>query len=504
MNEPVDICMLVEGTYPYIAGGVSSWIHSLITNLPEFTFSIVHIGTLPDEERVRRYELPANVIAVHELFLQDIPSIDRHRHSHSHPTSWDAIYSFHAALAQGKSSAVAETFDTIARLPHTGLTTRDLLFSYECWDLIGELYRAHAPDSPFRDFFWTFRATHLPLFRLIEASVPAARLFHAPSAGFAGLLGAITKTRCGAPFLLTEHGVYMHEREIEIAQAEWIPTHEQLSYRLDQQPGVFREWWTAMFRFMTRTAYDFADEIISVTTANQRYQIQDGADPRRMKVIPNGVDLRRFGNVRTSLTRQSREFTVGFVGRVVPIKDVKAFIRAIRIASGVIPGLRAFIVGPTDEDPDYYAECHRLTTMLGLDAVIRFTGRADAREYYRFIDVLVLTSISEAAPLVILEANCAGVPVIATDVGACRAMLFGETPTDQALGSSGLITTVSSPQETAAALIALSTDEERRQQLARTGQQRTRQFYDIDQIHTTYRHLYQHYLSCSITPLVGD
>jgi glycosyltransferase involved in cell wall biosynthesis len=223
-----------------------------------------------------------------------------------------------------------------------------------------------------------------------------------------------------------------------------------------------------------------------------------------MRVIPNGVDLERFGGVRTSLARQNREFTVGFIGRVVPIKDVKTFIRAIRIASDAIPGLRAFIVGPTDEDAEYYAECQRLTTMLGLDATVQFTGRADAREYYRFIDVLVLTSISEAAPLVILEANCAGVPVIATDVGACRAMLFGESAEDQALGSSGILTTVSSPQETAAALIALSSDEGHRQQLARTGQQRTRRFYNIDQVYATYRHLYEFYLTRGVTPLAGD
>ena len=29
-----DVCLVVEGTYPYVAGGVSSWLHALITNLP--------------------------------------------------------------------------------------------------------------------------------------------------------------------------------------------------------------------------------------------------------------------------------------------------------------------------------------------------------------------------------------------------------------------------------------------------------------------------------------
>src|SRR6476660_2974357 len=67
-----DVCMLVEGTYPYVSGGVSSWIHSLITNLPDFTFSLVHIGALPGAKRTLQYKLPANVIGVHDIFLHDM------------------------------------------------------------------------------------------------------------------------------------------------------------------------------------------------------------------------------------------------------------------------------------------------------------------------------------------------------------------------------------------------------------------------------------------------
>ncbi len=82
-------------------------------------------------------------------------------------------------------------------------------------------------------------------------------------------------------------------------------------------------------------------------------------------------------------------------------------------------------------------------------------------------------------------------------------MLVGETAEDQALGSSGILTTVSSPQETAAALIALAGDEHRRQQLAHAGQQRARRFYDNDHVYATYRHLYQHYLNRGTMPLAG-
>ncbi|MCA1724821.1 MAG: GT4 family glycosyltransferase PelF, partial [Thermomicrobia bacterium] len=294
--------------------------------------------------------------------------------------------------------------------------------------------------------------------------------------------------------LVTEHGIYTHEREIEIAHADWIPAQERADHRVDVEEDFFRVWWNNMFRFMTRVSYDVADEIISITQSNQRYQMQDGATPEKMSVIPNGVDVGRYRAVRASLARQGTAFAVGFVGRVVPIKDVKTFIRAIGIVREVIPDVTAAIVGPTEEDAAYYEECQQLVALLGLESAIQFTGRADVRDYYRQLDVVVLTSLSEAQPLVILEANCVGLPVVATDVGACRELVDGITPDDRALGPSGLLTAVGSPRETAAALIRLWRDEGLRQRMAAAGQQRVETFYGQERLYDTYRALYRRYL----------
>ena len=277
----------------------------------------------------------------------------------------------------------AAVFAHLAGQDPKGLTTADLFFSRESWDLLVARYEESCPEVPFVDFFWTFRATHAPLFRLLEAPLPPARIYHTPSTGFSGLLGAMGKLRSGAPLLVTEHGIYTHEREIEIAHADWIPEQVRADHRLETEEDFFRTWWNAMFRFMTRVSYDLADEIISITQSNQRYQINDGADPAKMRVIPNGVDVDRFRAVRSSLGRQSDVFSVGFVGRVVPIKDVKTFIRAINIVKGTIPAVTAAIVGPTEEDAEYFAECQQLVELLGLESVVRFTGRADVRDYYR-------------------------------------------------------------------------------------------------------------------------
>ena len=145
---------------------------------------------------------------------------------------------------------------------------------------------------------------------------------------------------------------------------------------------------------------------------------------------------------------------VGFVVRIVPIKDVKTFIRALN-GSETVPNLEVYLVGPTEEDTEYFQECKRLVEVLDLEFVAHFTGSADVRIYYSQLDVLVLTSLSEGQPLVVLEGNYAGIPVIATDVGACRELLMGISIEDRALGDSEMITPVASPNETARAIIRL-------------------------------------------------
>ena len=69
-REPeADICLILEGAYPFIAGGVSSWVHDLIKSQPQFTFHIVALSA-DDSEKQLRFELPPNVIRMTEIALQ--------------------------------------------------------------------------------------------------------------------------------------------------------------------------------------------------------------------------------------------------------------------------------------------------------------------------------------------------------------------------------------------------------------------------------------------------
>jgi glycosyltransferase involved in cell wall biosynthesis len=121
---------------------------------------------------------------------------------------------------------------------------------------------------------------------------------------------------------------------------------------------------------------------------------------------------------------------------------------------------------------------------------VEFTGRVDVKQIYPRIDVLVLTSISEGLPLVILEAAAAGVPVVATDVGACRELLDGRLPADRALGPSGLVTGLADPGATAQAILSLARDAGLRDEMGRAARARVRAYYQESDLIRSYREIY--------------
>jgi glycosyltransferase involved in cell wall biosynthesis len=179
---------------------------------------------------------------------------------------------------------------------------------------------------------------------------------------------------------------------------------------------------------------------------------------------------------------------------VVPIKDVKTFIRACGILRDSVPELRVFVMGPTEEDPDYFRECQEIVTLMGLDECLEFTGKVRLEDYLGRIHVMALTSISEAQPLVILEAGAAGIPSVTTDVGACREMIFGRSSEDPPLGPAGAVTSLSNPQETAEALHKLLTDSDYYASCCNAIKFRVEQFYNKVDLDRTYHELYQELL----------
>lgn len=479
-----DVTLILEGTYPYVAGGVSSWVHQILRAYPERTFALHHIGPHAGAYAKPLYELPDNVSELREAYCRGAERVRR---------GW--IPHLEARRPRDESRVLA----AIRRLHVDDVVDDELVDDLACGDLSvheflhgeatfrllrDELYERVSPGAPFIDFFWHFRAMHIPLLRLLAARCPEAAVYHAVSTGYAGLVGAIESWRTGRPLVITEHGIYAREREIELARATWI--------RDEQAPGVarpspLRRFWSHYFKMLSRIAYHRADRLVTLSEVNRSKQLADGADPAKTAVVPNGVDQERFRPAdRPTETRPMR---VGFVGRIVPIKDVITLIRACGMALDHVD-LEVWLIGPEDEDPLYARRCHRLVETMGLEEHIRFLGPQPMTEMYPQLDVVLLTSISEGQPLVILEAFAAGLPVVATDVGACRELIEGCDGADRALGPAGIVTRVANPTETAAALVVLAKQRDLRAAMGRAGRERVAARYRQTQVVARYDSLY--------------
>ncbi|MBF0431178.1 MAG: GT4 family glycosyltransferase PelF, partial [Fibrobacteria bacterium] len=251
--------------------------------------------------------------------------------------------------------------------------------------------------------------------------------------------------------------------------------------------------WIGLFSYTGKVSYEYADQIITLCESNRAVQLAEGADKQKTKIIPNGIFPERYEKTLSRFKEREKKppFIVGFVGRVVSIKDIKTFLRAVKIVYDKLPDIQVMIMGPTDEELDYYYECLELIDILEIKPIINFTGMVQLDDNYDKIDVLVLTSISEAQPLVILEANCIGIPVVATDVGACSELLNGGSEEDRNLGPSGIITGVANPRETAHGILALLQDLSLNYQYGQNGIKRVHKFYRQQDLLAEYNTLYE-------------
>lgn len=507
MNREHDVCLLLEGTYPFISGGVSTWLHRLISGLPELSFTAVCILPSSKEKWPLRYDIPDNFSDYKTIYLHDIPDVGFQLFPRKKLPGNDLIKQFHFNMHQDDYSDLGAVSDIFRGKTGRAPSLYELVHGKAAWSIFQDLYTATAPKDSFLDYFWTYRFTHLPMFKVLMQEVPKARVYHTISTGYAGLLGALASRRTRRPLLLTEHGIYVKERKIEISQAEWIYVAGRERMRVQKKLSAFQKMWIRIFESLGRITYQASSRIYTLYGGNRDLEIQEGAPPEKCEIIPNGIDVERFQNLKPPEypTPAQRDFVIGFVGRVVPIKDVKTFIRAIKIASmELTASFKVWIMGPNEEDDRYFRECNDLVRILGLKDTIEFTGKVNVMEYYPRIDLLVLTSISEAQPLVILEANCAGIPCVASDVGSCRELLEGRTRKDRAVGPSGIVTAVADPGDTAKAIVAILQDYYKRQAMSLAGRIRVGTFYRESDLNQKYLSIYRQYMEAPDTMETPD
>ena len=324
-----DVTLLLEGTYPYVSGGVSSWVHQIISGLPEIKFSLAFLGGDPSQYGELRYKLPANVVHLEKHYLMES---GRQLKPHTCPGNAARFADSQRVHEHLREPQKPMSPELLARFLSSigekdGIPVEDFLLSEASWDSICADYQRLCTNSSFLDYFWTVRMMHAPIFKLaqIAKSLPQSRVYHSVSTGYAGMLGALLHHRRGRPYIITEHGIYTKERKIDLAQAEWIrDTVDEQRGGLRSGVGYIRNLWIRFFEGIGRLSYAAAEPIISLYEGNRQRQITDGASAARTQVIPNGIDLDRFAPLRERRAAGVPP-VLGLIGRVVPIKDIKTF-----------------------------------------------------------------------------------------------------------------------------------------------------------------------------------
>ncbi|CAG9226784.1 Glycosyl transferase group 1 [Paraburkholderia sabiae] len=504
-----DVCLLLEGTFPFVRGGVSSWVNEMLRSYPELRFAIAFIGSREEDYKGAAYALPDNVVHFEAHYLYEAGSADAQA-AREIPGDADAFAKSAALHEAWRNSGEVEPGAMMADMVQligdkAPLSEEQFLTSRAAWDFIVDQYHRYCTDPSFTDYFWTVRIMHKPLWQLarVAEQLPPAKVYHTVSTGYAGFLGALLHYRTGRPLLISEHGIYTKERKIDLLQSQWIRDNRGAFERDISKISYFRELWVRFFEALGKLAYDAADDIVALYEANRQRQIADGAQAERTRNIPNGVDVEGLAPL-VELREARPRNVVALIGRVVPIKDIKTFIRALFIASRTMPDIEGWIVGPEEEDPAYAQECRALAESLGLAKNVKFLGFQRIHDILPKVDVIALTSISEALPLVVLEGFAAGIPSITTDVGSCRQLIEGYGEEDRALGVAGSVVPIANPAAFAQAVIDLLGDEPRWLAAQEAGLQRVRRFYTKAQMTDQYRVLYERLMAAPSRAKAAD
>lgn len=464
------VCMILEGCYPYVFGGVSSWTHHYIQSFPDTEFALWCIGADSSSRGKFKYTLPDNVTEVEEVFLNDALKLQGEVRKTKKLKLTDTEKQEIVRLITHQDPDFEVLFELFQNRQMNPTT---LLMSDEFLRLLIEECGKRYPFIPFANYFYNVRSMLLPDMYLMTGKIPDADLYHCTATGYSGILGSMGKWKNHVPLVVTEHGIYTREREEELIRADWVPSY-------------MRQQWVDLFYSFSGCAYQHADKITSLFRGASQIQEDIGAPKEKLKVIPNGVNYDAFCRIQPK--EDDGYVDIGAVIRIARIKDVKTLIYAFAEAKQRASNLRLYILGDVD-DKEYQAECLELVRQLGVRD-ITFTGVVNVKEYFPKFDFTILTSISEGQPLCILESFAAGRPVVATDVGCCRELVEGYDE----YGPAGYIAPPMHKELLADAIVRMSRSRAERLKMGEAGRKRAKAFYTQQKSISQYREVYREVL----------
>ena len=165
------ICVICEGCYPFVAGGVSGWLHGLIRAMPQHEFVIWAIGASEKSRGHFAYEMPPNVTALYDLYLDEMMSC------HIKRPGRRTVTQSQKECLRSLIRCEKPDWDTVFRLfSQSPMENVRFLMSRDFLDLIEELSAEDFPYVGFTEYFYCVRSMFLPLLYLLGSEIPEADL----------------------------------------------------------------------------------------------------------------------------------------------------------------------------------------------------------------------------------------------------------------------------------------------------------------------------------------
>jgi glycosyltransferase involved in cell wall biosynthesis len=242
-------------------------------------------------------------------------------------------------------------------------------------------------------------------------------------------------------------------------------------------------WRTSLYGVVDRYVLRSFSRIVAVSEEVRQRLLVAGVMQERIRIIPNGIDLRPFKVERNPDPiewSKDRPAVVGMVARLSAEKGVDLFLRAAAHVAGKISHARFVVVG---DGPDR-EELEALIDQLRLRPFVLMLGRRnDMPAQYASFDILVSSSRKEGLPIAILEGMASGIPLVATAVGDVgNAVRTGET---------GILLPAGDPGALASAIVDLLHDGSKRRRLGSVARQWVESQYSADRMSTDYLDTYK-------------
>lgn len=221
------------------------------------------------------------------------------------------------------------------------------------------------------------------------------------------------------------------------------------------------------------------DLLLAVSQATKDEMVIAGIPESHINVLYNGIDAEAWApncapeSLRTEFSIPLEAPVIGYVGRLMPEKDLKTWLRAAGIVAKQFPTARFVLVGE-GRDESTLQELTTLAGSLGIADQVIFPGyRRSLQSVYASFDLFVLSSLREGLPNSILEAMALGLPVVTTDVaGAKELVVHGET---------GFVVPQEEPESMAQAMLQVLSNKETHRSMGQAGRLRIEQEFSFHQ-----------------------